>query len=183
MRDDASLKENEVYSQMNNHVDENIWLPDPIFDDPSDPNDIQSVVFFQKAVKDGQFMVKNHEINQKLVQFSNMTTAQLKNSQEYRQFLKDVNAGKYGPELKSSMQNLFKRMKPNKSSVIKGMNHTSKQFKNSFKLMSKNAGSGALFFLPFIGTYFSENARKAFAIAAAQDMGNGINIQTDTPLG
>jgi hypothetical protein len=181
MRNDEDLSYNEVYENMNEEVDENTFIQ--TFDDPSDPNDLESLVFFQKAIKEGKIVSQNLNVNQMIDRFSNMTTAQLKNSTEYKQFLKDVSKGTYGEGLKKSMSNIFGKVKPNSSSVRKGMNYTAENFKGSLKQMAKAGGMGCLFFLPFVATYFSENARKAFAEEAVKDMTNGINVVTETPQG
>jgi hypothetical protein len=183
IRNDSEMASNEIYQDMNNVVDENTFFPNPLIDDPSDPNDLASLVFFQKAIQEGKIVVESNSVNQMLDRFSNMTTAQLKESAEYKQFLKDVSKGAYGEGLKKSMSNIFRKVKPNSSSVVKGMNYTAENFKGSLKQMAKSGGIGSLFFLPFIGTYFSENARKAFADEAVKDMTNGINVVTQTPLG
>lgn len=183
MRNDSDLADNQVYQNMNEVVDENTFFPAPLLDDPSDPNDLGSLVFFQKAIQEGKIVVQSNQVNQMLDRFSRMTTAQLKESTEYKQFLKDVSKGIYGEGLKKSMSNIFGRLKPNSSSVSKGMSHTAENFKSSFKQMAKAGGTGSLFFLPFVATYFSENARQTFAEEAVKDMKNGINIVTETPLG
>ena len=112
-----------------------------------------------------------------------MTTDQLKGSAEYAQFLANVQKGIYGAELKQKMSNIFGRLKPNSSSVVKGMNYSYENFNSSFKSMARKTGIGALFFLPFIGAFFSENTRKFFAEEAVKDMTNGINVVSENPLG
>ncbi len=181
MRNDSDLRNNTTYQNMNEEVDKNTFFQ--TLDDPSDFNDLKSLVFLQQAIKEGKIVSQNLSVNQTLSYFANMTTAQLKNSAEYRQFLSKVGKGVYGSDLKQSMSNLFGRLKPNRTSVIKGMGHSAQRFNSSFKSMAKAGGKGALFFLPWVSTYFSEKTRKAFAKEAQKDMGNGINVVTTKPLG
>lgn len=180
MRNNPEFKDNTVYQKMNEEVDENTFFQQ--LDDPSDPNDLESLLFFQQAIKEGKIASQNLSVNQTLAEFGSMTTAQLKASAEYRQFLSDVGKGIYGSDLKQSMSNLFGRLKPNKTSVVKGMEHSGQKFNSSFKGMAKAGGIGALFFLPFVSTYFSEKTRQAFAEEAQKDINNGISITTEKPL-
>ena len=180
MRSDSSFSNNIVYQEMNNELDENAFLQ-PI-DDPSDLNDLDGLSNFKTAIKEGKISTQNHTTNQKLDRFSNMTTNQLKESAEFKQFLKDVNKGKYGEGLKKSMVNIFGKMKPNVSAVGKGMNYTAENFKSSLKNMAKSGGLGSLFFLPFLSTYFSENMRKYFAEMAVKDVVKGINVIAQRPI-
>lgn len=181
MRNNDDFADNPVYHNLNNEVDKNKFFQ--VIDDPSDPNDVASLALFQKAVKEGKLLTHNLRINQMLDNFSRMSTDQLKNNADYIKFTKDVSSGVYGNGLKSSMANIFGRVKPNSSSVAKGMKFSAENFKISLKQMAKAGGTGALFFLPVIGNYFSEKTRQAFAEEAVKDMTNGTNVVAQLPLG
>lgn len=180
MRSDENLQDNSVYQAMNETVDQNALLGS--IDDPSDFNDIESLVAFNEAIKSGKVVVDNVNLDADLARLSGMTTGQLKNSPLAEQFFNDVKSGKYGSEAKNAMKNISGKVKPTSSTVSKGRDFAYGKFKSSLKGMGKAAAQGALFFLPFIGTYFSENVRKAFGEAAMKDMANGISVVADHPL-
>ncbi len=184
-RSDSDFAHNSVYQNMNNEVDKNSFFQ-PL-DDPSDPNAIPTTDDIKHMMSEGKNASYNQNLNNQLSSYERMTTAQLRDNQSYRQLVKDIQKGKYGQGLKQEMQNLYKKNKATSSSLKKGLNYTANQanssFKNALKSASKVGSSATLFFVPLLGTYFSEEARKSLAEEAVRDLTNGIGTTTKNPLG
>lgn len=185
MRSDDNLSDNEIYQNMNETIDENSWVGD--FNKPSDLNDLASLESFADAANNGEVVIDNYKLKQDLTRLSELSDYKLRKSELAKQIFADLNDGKYGEATKAEIKSKYARWIGNNSNnVTKGINVASKRFKSNAYNMIKSGGQGALFFLPFVSTYFTENARKSFAEEAIKDInsnnGKGINVTTENPL-
>lgn len=182
MRGDSELAENEVYKNMNETVDPNAFFQ--TIDKPADLNDADALTSFSDAVNNGEVAVDNQKLKSDLSKLDGMSNYKLRKSELAKQIFKDLNDGKYGQETKSQIQSKFARwVGNNQKNVISGRQVAANNLKSALRNMGKNTGKGALFFLPFLGTYFSESARKSFAEEAVKDITNGLNVVAQRPLG
>lgn len=182
IRSDNDYDDNQIYQDMNEEVDNNSLLGQ--IDEPSDLNDADAIVSLDRAVKDGDIIITNQQLKNDLAKLEGLSNYKLKKSELAQQIVKDLNDGKYGADTKAQIQSKYSKWIGNTQRTVNvGRQVAAKNFKLALKRMGSNAGQGALFFMPFIATYFSEKARKDFADEAVKDMSNGINVVTQTPLG
>lgn len=181
IRSDNDYDDNEIYQAMNDEVDNNSLIGQ--IDEPSDLNDADALSSLARAVKEGDIAITNQKLKNDLSKLEGLSNYKLKKSKLAQQIVKDLNDGKYGADTKSQIQSKYSnRIGNTQRTVNVGRQVAGKNFKLALKRMGSNAGQGALFFLPFVATYFSENARKDFADEALKDMIRGTSVTTKNPL-
>jgi hypothetical protein len=183
LRGDSSMADNQVYQDLNNKVDENSLLPDfsdTTYYNPGTLSNTQDLKNFADAYKAGNASVGDMQVQSQLDAISNMNRQQLNRDPTARNLLRRLNNGEL-PKLRNAMNRFNpRRMNPTMVGEANAANRAS--FKGNLGNMAQKGGEGLLFFLPLVGTFFSEKARKAFAEAAQKDMGSGINLVADTPV-
>jgi len=174
MRSDDDLEDNPVYQTMNE--DDNSFI-NPI-NDPSDPSDMGDLYDFLKQYKGSAGDRNTANI---LRQIEGMNRQQLNRSDVAKTFLRELNEGKH-PQLREAMTR-FNQRRMNPTMVREASARNAQILKGKLASMGRKAGTGILFFLPMVSTFFSENARKEFAIAAMNDISNGgTNVVASKPL-
>ncbi len=171
----GELKDNVFYENMNDLDDNKIFVP------PSKPDDftqdVTDVFNIVEAYNSGKLIVTDVQLAGKLKSLDGLSRPVLRTNPIAQSLLADLNAGKY-PEWKTQMRYPnTNRMTP--SMVQDGKNVNSQSLKGN----AKNIGKGFLFFLPFIATLFSENARADLAKALAEDAAKeGLEVIADNPV-
>ena len=208
MQSDPALKGNKYYKTMNQSEPTDKREPyDPLggsidgfmdnltsMDDPSDTNDLLALGNFIQASKGSWQFIKDVSLLQKLQTIEGLSSAQLRDSSYAQSILKEILYGKY-PQLREHSPDLA-RMIDSYTNKRGRLINVNKKLKSQFRNAALNAvddiavnransvfkftGQGATFFLPFLGNYFSERAKKKLAMAAA---GEAKVIYSDRPLG
>ena len=173
LRSDSSLSDNQVYQNMN-EADPNTLFPG--VDDPSDLSNSADLFLFAEAVAAGKASSGNIDLDRRL---SNIARAggdrySLRHNSEAAALLKEIKNGKH-PHLADTLkQSKASRMNASLLKKLQAANDAKHQ--SSLKSMLQKSGQGALFFLPFLATYFSEKGRKALAETAQEDAKYDIGV-------
>lgn len=171
----GELKDNEHYENIND-VD-----PNTVFSAPSKPDDltqdVTDVAKMAHAYNSGKLIIKDAQLAAKLKSLDGLSRQVLRTNPTAQGLLNDLNAGKY-PEWQSQLRN------PNSGRMTPSMVEDGKKVNNqSIKNNAAKIGNGLLFLLPFIGTYFSEQARTDLAKALAEDAAAaGLDVIANNPI-
>lgn len=125
----------------------------------------------------------NKVLLQQIESLDGLTRQQFRTNPLARQLLNDLNSGKY-PEWRSSA-NHYNSGRMNPSMIDDGRTVAAENVNKSLKGLASNSIQGALFLIPFIGTWFSEEARAALAAGVASDLAtepNGSSIIANIPI-
>ncbi|GAB2703783.1 hypothetical protein GCM10027037_32090 [Mucilaginibacter koreensis] len=183
LRSDGELSNNQVYTNLNSDaVDSNSFLPtysDPYYYNPGALGNIQDLKNFAEAYKKGQAGAADYGVQSQLNEIAGLNRQQLYRNATARSLLQRMNNGEL-PELRRAMTR-YNSNRVNPTMAAQAIEANNESFKNNLKAMSRKGGEGLLFFLPMVSTYFTENARKAFAEEALKDMGHGINVSANQP--
>lgn len=209
----GDMKDNVTYDQMNNHTErildgkggikeENIDQ-NSLFGMPSKPDDLtqdsEDIVKVQKngnnkydvsilskvtgIVESYSVHADNKALQQKLENLDGLSRQQLKTNPIAQGLLNDLNNGKY-PEWRSTSTH-YNSGRMNPSMVDDGKAAVAEKISKSLKAFKDNSIQGFLFLIPFVGTWFSEQARAALAEGVANDMAaepNGSSVVANTPV-
>lgn len=181
----GALKDNTTYDNMNNHVDDAGLLT---FDVPKKPDDYtQDIKDLGKdnpiieTIKSRNTYLQSIELQQRVESLDGLSKPVLRNNPTAQSVLRDINKSS---DLKSTMTHYNSR-RMNPSMVDDARTSLAEITRKNLNEYAKNSIQGVLFFLPFIGTWFSEQARSQLAIGVAEDMSaepQGISIIANTPI-
>lgn len=179
----GELKNNETYANMNKTEEGGIIgapeKPDDLFQDGTDlikppaPNagNEAKVEYLQKLTavwKAGGVVVDDIILNEKLKQLDGLSRPQLRLHPVAKELIRELSDPAKHANWKSRMRYRNpNRMNP--SMVQDGREAIAQSYKNNLQQLGKNGAEGILFLLPFVATWFSENARAALAKALVND--------------
>jgi len=200
MRGSEAYANNEVYQRMNEE-EKIVWSnPNEVKDEVVDvlledikggvlPPDLEDQISDLYGVvqlyKTGRIIIQVKQLLSKVKQIEGLSRQQLYRSDIAKEILKDFKNGKYG-----DVHEAIKRPdRFNQNRITPTMRQNAREFidnkikKNKWSLKNENSlaskGLGiALFFVPLVENYFSENARRVLAENAVKDVTGTISVRT-----
>ncbi|TWP25270.1 hypothetical protein ETU10_01150 [Apibacter muscae] len=179
----GELKDSETYANMNkvegNDIIGSPEKPDDLFQDgtdlinppASDSSPEVKVEYVQKLTavwKAGGLVIDDIALANKLDQLAGLSKPQLRTNPIAIELMQELSNPNKHTDWKNSMRYPnTNRMNP--SMVEDGRAATAQSYKNNLKELGKKGAEGILFLLPFVATWFSENARASLAKALAND--------------
>ncbi|WP_128331953.1 hypothetical protein [Apibacter sp. HY039] len=191
----GELKDSETYANMNT-VEGNDLIglpgkPDDLFQDGTDlvnppaagADPSAKVEYLQKLTavwKTGGLIIDDVALAGKLDKLAGLSKPQLRNHPVALELMNELSDPANHTNWRNSMRHPnSNRMNP--SMVEDGRAAAAQSYKNNLQQLGKNAAEGVLFLLPFVATWFSENARASLAKALANDVSD-VSLIADKPI-
>lgn len=210
----GDLSDNITYDHMNNReevfiedgelvekdIDKNSYLglpskPDDFTQDSEDlvkiekqggsGNNAYKISYVSKItgiVESYTVLAESKGLQKQLNQLEGLSRPALSRNPLAQQLLNDLNSGKY-PDWKNAIR-FYNQNKMRPGMIDDGRTAIANATKNNFKNLALNSAQGIFFIIPFIGTWFSEEARADLAAAVSKDIAAhaGVSIVAINPV-
>lgn len=193
MRGNSEYADNEIYQRMNKAEEKDLSDPATVGKETYDttkntalsgaPPSIKDLANVVQLYRTGHIIIQDRALKAQFDQLSKMNKVQLRNSPRARALVKSIQEKRPDVfnEIKRSPNSKPIRLRPQMRD--KAISHLESEIKknkwspsNENSLLTKGA-SIALFFVPLVGGYFSENARRKLAENAVKDDTSGISVR------
>lgn len=196
MRSNEDYANNEIYQRMNKADEKDFTDGTTVAKEAGDttkntvlsgaPPSIKDLANVVQLYKTGNIIIEDKALKAQFEQLSKMNKTQLSNSPRARALIKSIQEKRPDVfnEIKRSPNSKPIRLRPQmRDKAISHLNDEIKKNRwspnNENSLLTKGA-SIVLFFVPLIGGYFSENARRKLAENAVKDDTSGISVRADS---
>ncbi|SHK45644.1 PAAR-like protein [Chryseobacterium polytrichastri] len=196
MRDNEGYANNDIYQRMNKADEKDFTDPNTVAKETGEttkntvlsgaPPSVKDLANVVQLYKTGKIIIEDKALKAQFDQLSKMNKVQLRNSPRARALIKSIQQKRPDVfnEIKRSPNSKPIRLRPQmRDNAISHLNDEIKKNKwspnNENSLLTKGA-SIVLFFVPLIGGYFSENARRKLAENAVNDDTSSISVRASS---
>lgn len=192
MRGNEDYADNEIYQRMNEAESNESTIGEEIGDALKDaalsgaPPNIEDLAGLVQLYKTGQLIIQDTKLQDQFKKLSTMNRQELYSSQLAKNLWRELQTNSkfesvYNAVKRNSIHNQNRITPTMRNNAISHLNDSINNNKwslnNPNSLLSKGT-SIALFFVPLVSGYFSENARRELADTARQDATDSISVRT-----
>lgn len=196
MRGNEAYANNDIYQRMNKADEKDFSDPNTVAKETGEttkntalsgaPPSVKDLANVVQLYKTGKIIIEDKALKAQFDQLSKMNKVQLRNSPRARALIKSIQQKRPDVfnEIKRSPNSKPIRLRPQmRDNAISHLNDQIKKNRwspsNENSLLTKGA-SVALFFVPLISGYFSENARRKLSENAVKDDTSSISVRAES---